>query len=319
MTRLGLLHTIAAIYAKACESKDMFNYNRDINTEIRKVNEALSAISQVALPTPLNADAGKARNVVIDSLTKSKHALETTLEELNSELYPVFNDAKKFTVSLAKQYINAVTEFSDSGEKGFYDCVMIMRTEHVSVAEQIILSIKEMTGKGLDIVITEDLRSASDDDQRILLSFMLPSSIYHIVLDFLQRNKSIKSNSSTETAFIAPCLHDRADDLIVEAKELLTTLREDNEGGVSWSSFAAYTASGIMRSELMHLQPNPMLEAIARVFIDVDLYLFTTDHINGLMPSIYCYDYEIQKFNLRGSANKLRRSIRNEVIIFQSK
>lgn len=307
MNRKELTKAIAGIYSQAHDELKASLLGGGLNN-------VAHAIGQAAKLTSARFDAIDKRADDVDTaLVEHVSAeLKSLMDKVTSSI-PATESSKLLHERLAGDYVSTVSAFMQSGGTGFYDIGAVISVMYDKDVKPLLSDLYALQVSNdihvFDVTVNgnpgmcEFLKSAR-------IGVVLPSSLLAEFDAMIARHVNSEAIFETQKYvkcqryFITPMLNDFAGnnaDPIAFLKSVLRSNRQDEDR--SWLVEDAFTALGCSRIEFY--QHDTVTDMVMKSLTLITLYsVHEREHMNGVMPSAYCYDSEIEKYDLNVSGFK---------------
>lgn len=295
MNRLELNKKIIDIYASTLYEFKKNEFSKSINSNLTTVflmQKDIEKKMKNILPE-VTGDYLANFNVLIDNL---KNELKILLPEGNIDSHN-FSD---FCKNKTSDYLKAVSDFTSSGNVGFYD--IGLRLNSRKNIEEIENFIDIIDNSNLDFAIID--KDYSHDDK--FISLMMPSSL---LKEFNELSEQFRADN-VQMYFIAPRVTDINSLTIKNVENIIS----DYKNLDTWSNYFliedSFTSLGYSRHEIYSSTSEELERSIFKMLINITLYSANkNEHINGIMPTNYMYDLsEIKEFNIDVSGYNFENS-----------
>jgi hypothetical protein len=245
-----------------------------------------------------------------EKLSMSEEATKRLVDSYNSECSELNQKLNSFTLanrdavnSVNSQiYIDSVKEFSEQGGKGFYDIGSLVSVKYDMEVPKFKKEIEKLIESGLDILILKEKNTGNADmcsySSSAQFSLVMPSSAYSayesmMVKEFPEHTFETHNTAKRENHFIPPLLAQRN-----QIKDLLKySLNTDdvdryNFTSLGYSSIVMDTKGGYGVFDSYRPDLKALDETVNQSLSCAYMYKKEGDHVNGMMPTLICYDKE---------------------------
>lgn len=330
MQRTELNDVIKNIYQDTLNEMDALSLSENMKRESSRIEQ---------LQESLNKIINSVTFVNYEKINSIKIRQENLFEELKSEIQrtiqdTTYNDFENNCNNRANIYMDAVKEFTRSGNTGFYDVGYVLSVNHENNINKVKSILNKFIEEGKDLIVVNEVEGEVDDPihirgrvKRLDISVMIPSSIYdefetllESVIDKRPIYKDLDLIKKTQY-FISPMINN-IDDLTIErVRETIKYLNEKDDKHPYTNVLYGFASLGYARYEISDWSRESVLDKIKEMLLNISLYSKNkNEHINGIMPTIYCYSQEeIEDYNINTTGfiknEKSERTLKNLNIV----
>jgi len=317
MKRSELIKSIAGIY----NEMNVYLQSKALGSELGAIAQTLTNVEVMVS----KRFAAMGDLCVLDGINLGD-TVKIQLEALiahTSAYIPENQSPSEVSGRLAGDYMSKVCEFNNTGGVGYYDTGAVIQITHDLEVAPVLSKLAEL-GEQMDVKVYSCIVKGNPDSNLYMNSATIgvayPSSLRDFFIaamaEFINKDAMYETQKtvSYQEYFVTPFLSN-PEASVTEQVAIMKEVVEDNisDGHSGWAFEEGLASIGCARFAFN--THETLAEKIELSLTLVQLYSkYAGEHVNGVMPTSYCYDDEIEQYGLSTTGFEMVKGFYNKPV-----